>query len=234
MQSRKHHLRLDPVSIHQLAIATADKEGGFEGVFQVEAGAGGCEVAPLGSSEVHHTGGLPLHLLILTLPAPPTKQSTYQPISLLSNQPTRMMPGAGWELGPGLGCFLDVMLCCNQLCKASCLIITVHCVQDETEPCNILRKGCVPASKVQLTNVVFEGGQQCTKKAQQVSICIKIGLEDKSLRSHFEAADDHTALRESSASITAAEMRRNRASAVPDILTSSPSSCCGRHACPRT
>ena len=69
VQSWQADLWLDPVSIHQLAVSTAHEEGGFEGVLEVEAGTGGGQVPALGTGEVHHTAGLPLHLLILTLPA---------------------------------------------------------------------------------------------------------------------------------------------------------------------
>lgn len=64
------HLRFDPVSIDKLSIGAAHKEGGLQGVLQVEAGVQSTQVPALRPSQVHHTCRPPLHLFILSFPAP--------------------------------------------------------------------------------------------------------------------------------------------------------------------
>ncbi len=70
MAAAGDHLRFDPVSIDKLSVGAAHKEGGLQGVLQVEAGAQSPQVPPLRPSQVHHTCRPPLHLFILPFPAP--------------------------------------------------------------------------------------------------------------------------------------------------------------------
>ena len=67
---KNDYLRFDPVSIDKLSIGAAHKEGGLQGVLQVEAGMQSTQVSPLRPSQVHHTCRPPLHLFILPFPAP--------------------------------------------------------------------------------------------------------------------------------------------------------------------
>ena len=70
-KTRKNgHLRFDPVGIDKLSIGAAHKEGGLQGVLQVEAGVQSTQVPAFRPGQVHHTCRPPLHLFILPFPAP--------------------------------------------------------------------------------------------------------------------------------------------------------------------